>query len=306
MGTGAPHTLLPRHANLLPGSYERLCGRSFGGVSELVATWAKTSPTRSRTLSAAMENRTWFLFLKLSSKSCTDVDRKPVGTSRHVDISRDVEQAVREALQTAPYFIDIDQAKPLRARPAKGESPTKHAGHSAVSPLASNTGTTSAAQSQTSSRYSQLPNMSLAVASSSSNVQSHPPRQPTIRQVYLYVGSASRHIIRLGCDGISTDVEFFAKMKTEYEKARGWPRLWFSMWRYEYCDFVEFCKYGMGIGAYVNIGFPDEHDILYDFEPRLPKLPPPDGPVYRDEFWAHYYHQGCPSLIDWRRYQNHR
>lgn len=95
-------------------------------------------------------------------------------------------------------------------------------------------------------------------------------------------------------------------MKTEYEKARGRPRLWFSMWRYEYCDFVELCKYGMGIGAYVNVGFPDEHDIMYDFEPRLPKPPPPDEPVYRDEFWAHYYHQDCPSLIDWRRYQKHR
>jgi hypothetical protein len=92
-------------------------------------------------------------------------------------------------------------------------------------------------------------------------------------------------------------------MKAAYNKARGWPRLWFSMWQYKYSEFVLFHKYGYGRGARVDIGFPNDDDQMYHFLPRKPSPPPPNGPVSREQFQDHYYLDHCPSLHDWRRYQ---
>lgn len=92
-------------------------------------------------------------------------------------------------------------------------------------------------------------------------------------------------------------------MKTAYNKARGWPRLWFSVWRYDCCEFVKFFKYGPGRCGRQDIGFPECNDQIYDFAPRYPSPPPPIGPVLREEFHDHYYSKPCPSFYDWRRYQ---
>lgn len=91
-------------------------------------------------------------------------------------------------------------------------------------------------------------------------------------------------------------------MKREYNRARGWLRLYFSMWQYDHCEFVQFKKYGYSRGARLKVAFPEQGDVEYDFAPRVQNPAPPDGPVSSDEFRDHYYLPDCPSLYSWRRY----
>jgi hypothetical protein len=97
-------------------------------------------------------------------------------------------------------------------------------------------------------------------------------------------------------------MEFFNKMKSEYNEARGWYRLWFSTWTYHHCEFFLFQKHGMNSSARLRIGFPDAADSSYDFSPRPPEYLPPDGPISHDEYHFHYYYNTCPSYMSWTRW----
>lgn len=126
--------------------------------------------------------------------------------------------------------------------------------------------------------------------------------------VYLCVEAGSREFIGLNCAGIQTDIQFFDRIKSEYNAARGWFRVWFSTWRYDHCEFMQFQMVGIRLGARLQIAFPAPTDQLYDYMPKpLEKLQlPPHGPISPDEFRQHYYYQVCPSLLSWERWHRRR
>lgn len=61
---------------------------------------------------------------------------------------------------------------------------------------------------------------------------------------------------------------------------------------------------GIGLGARLNIAFPEHTDPLYHYTPKplKPLQLPPDGPISSDEFRLNYYYQICPSLLSWERW----
>jgi hypothetical protein len=122
--------------------------------------------------------------------------------------------------------------------------------------------------------------------------------------VYLCIEAGSRHFVGLNCKSLQTDVQFFEKIKLEYDSARGWFRLWLSTWCYDHCEFFQFQKTGLGLGARLKIAFPEPTDPLYDYLPKpLDALRlPPHGPISHDEFHLHYYYQAFPSLFSWERW----
>jgi hypothetical protein len=127
--------------------------------------------------------------------------------------------------------------------------------------------------------------------------------QHTNQHLSLCIVSSSRNFVSLRCDALRSDLEFFAKMKADYDRNRGRLRLRFSMWRYKCSEFVLFHKYGYRRGARVDVGFPDDNDQMYHFLPRKPTPPPPNGPISKEQFQDHYYLDHCPCLWDWKRYQ---
>ena len=126
----------------------------------------------------------------------------------------------------------------------------------------------------------------------------HQISQPLPPQQYLSVCivSSSRKFISLRCDDLSSDLEFFANMKAEYNKARGLLRIWLSMWQYNYSEFVLFHKYGYRRGARVDIAFPNDNYKMYQLSPRKPIPPPPNGPISKEQFQDHYDLDHCPSM----------
>jgi hypothetical protein len=140
------------------------------------------------------------------------------------------------------------------------------------------------------------------IPSGAQSLQSAIPAYQTDNYVYLCVEAGSREFLGLDCNSVQSDIQFFAKLKSEYDKARGWFRLWFSTWCYDHCEFFQFQKTGIGLGARLKIAFPDPGDLLYKYEPRPPKELPPHGPISQDEFRLHYYYEVCPSLLSWERW----
>lgn len=132
--------------------------------------------------------------------------------------------------------------------------------------------------------------------------------QQDSHHVYLCVEAGSREFVGLNCAGIHTDIQFFDRIKSEYNSARGWFRLWFSTWRYDHCEFMQFQKVGIGLSARLKIAFPEPTDPLYHYMPKpLESLQlPPHGPISPDEFRLHYYYQVCPSLLSWERWHRRR
>jgi hypothetical protein len=143
---------------------------------------------------------------------------------------------------------------------------------------------------------------SITIPSGAQSFQSSITIHQTDRYVYLCVEAGTRQFLGLDCNSVQSDVQFFTKLKFEYDKARGWFRLWFSTWCYDHCEFFQFQKTGIGIGARLKIAFPDPGDFLYKYEPRPPKELPPHGPISQDEFRLHYYYTVCPSLLSWERW----
>lgn len=223
-----------------------------------------------------------------------------------MDLPAGVKEALEQTIDTAPAFINIDLPSKSLALPPRGCGNTGQSpGNNTSSPSRSGSGGMTSAttffkpplRSQQTSKPA--PNATLASSSVTQSVQAHRLEQ----HLSLCVIASSRHFISLRCDDLRSDLEFFAMMKAAYNRARGWPRLWFSMWQYKHSEFVLFHKYGYRRGARVDIGFPDDNDQMYQFLPRKPSPPPPNGPISKEQFYDHYYLDQCPSLYDWRRYQ---
>lgn len=141
----------------------------------------------------------------------------------------------------------------------------------------------------------------LATSSASLPASTTSSKQKT-QYVYLCVEQGSHQFVDLDCSSVQTDVQFFAKIKSEYNQTRGKLRLWFSTWCYDHCEFFEFQKTGLGLGARLKVAFPDPADPLYDYSPKPLIELPPNGPISPDEFRLHYYYNICPSLFSWERW----
>ncbi|KAM3413956.1 hypothetical protein BST61_g10625 [Cercospora zeina] len=87
------------------------------------------------------------------------------------------------------------------------------------------------------------------------------------------------------------DQQFFSDLKSEYLKARGWFRNWFSIWQYDHCQFYEFSKHALGTGEPAIISFPADSDSEYEFLPKPMSaiMRPPLGPIAEGEFRDFFY-----------------
>ena len=274
---------------------------------ELVATGAEAARLASRLLSNEVEicmcPKTLFCW---HGSSHADFSPEPCGIARHIDLPLSSKAAVEQGLKTAPAFLNIDVPRSIRSRTTAGSGNTQSSnGSNTSSPLSSGvSGAKSAIISPGPSSQSQQASKPAPVAAPSHENATKTSKQPHLDQyLSLCVVSSSRNFVSLRCDNLRSDLQFFARLKVEYNKARGWPRLWFSMWQYKYSEFVVFHKYGVRRGARLHIGFPRSNDQMYHFLPRKPSPPPPNGPISREQFQDHYYLDHCPSMHEWRRYQ---
>jgi hypothetical protein len=209
-------------------------------------------------------------------------------------------------LGTAPAFLDVEVPQSIRSRTTTGSGNAQSGkGSNTSPPLQSGSGGANSATTLSGPpSQSQQVSKPEPIATPGHQISSQKTQQPQLSQhLSLCVVSSSRRFVSLRCDHLRSDLQFFARLKAEYDKARGWPRLWFSMWQYKYSEFVLFHKYGVRRGARLDIGFPSATDQMYHFLPRKPRPPPPKGPISREQFQDHYYLNHCPSLYDWRRYQ---
>ena len=211
--------------------------------------------------------------------------------------------AIKRAIKTAPAFLRVHLLEPADAQSGSAGTVTGHNHTMRPSPVPA-TQSSQAMSSQLVPTKDSHPKGNPAPGTTSS---SHAPisNQQTCQTalyVYLCTEAGSRRFIELDCTEIGTDVEFFDRIKCEYDKARGWFRLWFSTWRYDHCEFFQFQKTGIGLGARLKVAFPEAFDLLYQYEPRPPIELPPDGPISHDEFREHYYYKLCPPLWSWERW----
>ncbi|GAB7333727.1 hypothetical protein MBLNU13_g05263t2 [Cladosporium sp. NU13] len=243
----------------------------------------------------------------LQADCCRLSWKSPNGESRSIDLPKDVEGAVRDAFDTAPKFLNqVDPTSAIRKLAAGATSNSAPA-----IPLPSyqpGAGKASSLQAGP-----QIPSQSLGapIPSVPCGLQLYAQAtqvQQNSHHIYLCVEAGSREFVGLSCAGIRTDIQFFDRIKSEYNAARGWFRLWFSTWRYDHCEFMQFQKIGIRLGARLQIAFPAPTDQLYDYMPKpLKEMElPPHGPISPDEFRQHYYYQVCPSLLSWERWHGRR
>jgi hypothetical protein len=217
-----------------------------------------------------------------------------------------VKGTVQQAIRTAPAFINIGSPSNTRAHASCGNGSSNfYTGNSSsAGPQLGLGGTTPGQPPQGSSAPSQQISKPALIAGPGSNTAAQiVPTQHVNQHLSLCVVSSSRRFVNLRCDTLRSDLEFFARIKADYDRNRGRLRLWFSMWRYKCSEFVEFHKYGYRRGARVDVGFPDVNDQMYHFLPRKPTPPPPNGPISKEQFQDHYYLPHCPCLYDWKSYQ---
>lgn len=210
-------------------------------------------------------------------------------------------------MKGAPTFINIERPSNPSSYLLYGPSNTViHGGHTAASPSTNALSVVASTHpSQGQSRHGQQHSAPSPVAYPIFySTTQHSPASPSNQYLLLCVTGSSRRFLCLECDKIQTDAQLFETIKQEYNNARGWMRLHFSLWQYDHCEFYQFKKYShMGGGARLRIAFPDPSNNDYDFKPRIPEPEPPFGPISSDEFRDHYYRNDCPSFFNWRRFQ---
>lgn len=229
-----------------------------------------------------------------------------------MDLPKDVEGAVQRAFDTAPNFLNQVDLSGCHAISAMANSAAGTTSNSAPrTPFLSHQAGAGNASSSHSGPQMPLQPLQAPASCVPSSIQqcgqiAQVPQNS--HHVYLCVEAGSREFFGLNCAGIHIDIQFFDRIKSEYNSARGWFRRWFSTWRYDHCEFMQFQKTGIGLGARLKIAFPEPTDPLYDYMPKpLESLQlPPHGPISPDEFRLHYYYQVCPSLLSWERWHRRR
>ncbi|GIZ48233.1 hypothetical protein CKM354_001130100 [Cercospora kikuchii] len=211
----------------------------------------------------------------------------PSGKEQYVDVPQKVKDDIVAAMQTAPVFI---------SHPASGNPSTPPSATASLTAAASGSQpvtTSGSAKSVTSNRAT---TDAFATPKPSTN-GTVPPlvSVPKSRRVYLCIRDGDRY--RFQCLKIEavqsdqSDQQFFSDLKTEYLRARGWFRNWFSIWQYDHCQFYEFSKHALGTGEPAIISFPADSDNEYEFlpKPMAAIMRPPLGPIAEGEFRDFFY-----------------
>jgi len=114
------------------------------------------------------------------------------------------------------------------------------------------------------------------------------------RYLYLCVDLGMLQFATIKCANVITERDFFAELKSSYDRTRGRLRRYFSIWQYHHCEFYLFGKWGMGLGGpLIKDSLPPEGDDSYDFKPRPPFLNLPCGSISSQEFYDRYYRSDC-------------
>jgi hypothetical protein len=173
---------------------------------------------------------------------------KPCGNTRSIDLPRKAAQALQAVLPTAPAFLNSQQsikatmdstsvAASMISRPCGHMNGGNTSNGSRMQPQAW-------AQPQIPTQQSMLPPQlpqqsapSIAAGGFLSQNQ-NPAQSIEAGHVYLCVKVGSDyHFSDLKVHELKTDVKVFSSLRREYLIARKGFRNWFSMWRYDHCDF---------------------------------------------------------------------
>jgi hypothetical protein len=255
--------------------------------------------------------------------------QSPCGTSNHLDVQRKAKKALQAAFAYAPAFLEPAPAPSARimaqlndwSRPLESErvSRSRSSLDVLVSKLISSPRIVHSSVALSSSINQALNGSSPAVNSASTDTTSsgfsmsvqnglHSPenvKRPsqhdadpsnpllatdTTLHLYLCIELSPLRFKAIRCDTLPDDPEFFAALKSTYDQTRGTLRRLFSIWQYHHCEFYLFHKTTDKLVSLVKVGFPEDDDTNYTFEPRPPHRLPPYGPVTEGDFRNYYYH----------------
>ncbi|KAF2650593.1 hypothetical protein K491DRAFT_761638 [Lophiostoma macrostomum CBS 122681] len=93
----------------------------------------------------------------------------------------------------------------------------------------------------------------------------------------------------------TTDASVFQRLKTRYRIDRGWLRLWFSIWRLEYCEVVKFNRLALDRMVREHKDLPA--DVVYEYTPRVGQPEARNPPIGPHLFQTLFY--TCPSPCKW-------
>jgi hypothetical protein len=267
--------------------------------------------------------------------------KSPCGTSNHIDVPRRAKKTLQAAFGSAPAFLDpasspsTELMKQLNdwSRPTEGLCSTwsfssldRFKDMWASSPrivhssVALNSSIKQALNGPSSTVTTASPNTASSeiLMSAQNGLQSHEsvqhPSQPGVdAAVPLLTADTAQHLFfcieldplrpkAIRCDTLSNDPEFFATLKSTYDRRRGTLRRWFSYWQYDHCEFWVFHKADDKHASLIEVGFPEIVDSNYIFEPRPPRRLPPLGPITEGDFrHYYYYHTRQPFWEFWIR-----
>ncbi|PKY04628.1 hypothetical protein P168DRAFT_136900 [Aspergillus campestris IBT 28561] len=133
--------------------------------------------------------------------------------------------------------------------------------------------------------------------SPSSDPSSH--RRPPGLQASIFDKSLTQHrvllvvkrghnyrLAQIRVSGSNHDT-FFGTLREEYFRLRGMMRSWFSVWRYNHCEFYEFEKFDDHLFApRTKNAFPSHGNTEYEYLPRpIDNIPP----ISEHAFWCKFY-----------------
>ena len=175
---------------------------------------------------------------------------KPCGNARSIDLPHKAAQALQAVLPTAPAFLNSQQsikatidstnvADSMTSRPCGHMNGANTSNGSRTQPQ---TWTQPQIPTQQSMLPPQLPQqVAPSIAAGGFLFQNQNPAQSVeAGHVYLCIEVGSDyHFADLKVHELKTDAKFFSSLRREYLEAKKGFRNWFSMWRYDRCDFFQ-------------------------------------------------------------------
>lgn len=175
---------------------------------------------------------------------------KPCGNARSIDLPCKAAQALKAVFSTAPAFLSTQQSSKatidktnvfasMTSRPCGHIDSANTSNGSRTQPQAWTQPRIPTQQSILPPQVPQQAASSIAAGGSLSQNQ-HPAQSVEAGHVYLCIKAGSNYqFADLKVHELKTDAKFFSSLRREYLSARKGFRNWFSMWRYDYCDFFQ-------------------------------------------------------------------
>ncbi|KAI9147240.1 Ankyrin repeat domain-containing protein [Paramyrothecium foliicola] len=101
--------------------------------------------------------------------------------------------------------------------------------------------------------------------------------------------------VQISINSQMTDYNLFQELKRCYQAHRGWFKLWFSIWRLDYCEVVRFNRLTTQriVREFRDLPVPLE----YEYNPRAGSIDARNPPISPHQFHALFY--GCDSPCKW-------